>query len=141
MKTVTSLRCRYSIEYKDWIEQIFYSKLIATEHMFFQKELFTYHRVKKEWSHAEAECQKEGGHLASVLSEVVNDKLNDGIKYFWLGGRRESGEWRWSDNSSWGFTNWRKEYNTPTGDVCLYSHGYWEGRRCSETNHFKCKAD
>ena len=76
-----------------------------------------------------------------MLSEVVNDKLNDGIKYFWLGGRRESGEWRWSDNSSWGFTNWRKEYNTPTGDVCLYSHGYWEGRKCFETYSFKCKAD
>ena len=33
---------------------------------------FTLHTTQKTWSMAELDCQKEGGHLASVISEEVN---------------------------------------------------------------------
>ena len=66
-----------------------------------------------QWSEAEAECQKEGGHLPSVTSEEKDKELKQvgstipgyGAS-FWLGGKQESGVLTWSDNSTWEFTNW-----------------------------------
>ena len=80
-----------------WIEDVF---------------MFTYNYTLhttwpwKNWFEAEAECQRGGGHLASATSEEVNqmlkqvaDKTMTGGNFVWLGGRKEFGEWSWSDIS------------------------------------------
>ena len=58
-----------------------------------------FHPEKKEslkWADAEAECQKAGGHLASVTTEEVNEALKrlTGHRFPWVGGSKESGKWR-----------------------------------------------
>ena len=71
---------------------------------------FTLHTTRKTWSEAESDCEKEGGHLASVTSEEVNQVVTNVAgddNRIWLGGkgRKEDGELTWSDKSTWGFTN------------------------------------
>ena len=68
------------------------------------------HNEKKTWLEAEAVCQQEGGHLASVASEKENEALRKaagGNKYIWLGAKQESGVMSWSDESLWGsYSKW-----------------------------------
>ena len=89
-------------EEEGWIEQLIYNEIKEGERATPYK--LTLHTAEKSWPDAEDECQKEGGHLALVSSEEVNEELTriSGREYVWLGGRRESGKWSWSDNSTWG---------------------------------------
>ena len=69
--------------------------------------MYTLHTAERTQTEAEAECQRGGGHLASVASEEVNELLRRvaGSEYFvWLGARKESGVWGWTDNSAWEYT-------------------------------------
>ena len=54
---------------------------------------------------AELDCQREGGHLASVTSEEVNEMVKNVAvdNIVWLGGKKVQGKWTWSDNSTWGY--------------------------------------
>ena len=80
-------------------------------------------REKKTWGDAEATCQHEGGHLASVQSENENTLLDDGS--LWLGGKdEEDGVWKWSDGTKWKFTAWDLDYDSNGDD------GYEEGTHC-----------
>ena len=99
---------------------------------------FTLHKTKKTWFEAESDCQKVGGHLASVASleenQVVRNVMCD--DYVWLGGKKTLGEWSWSDNSTWGFTDWTYS----NGGDCLQSlEGRWKAIDCSETRSFICQ--
>ena len=84
------------------------------------------HTEERTWTEAEAECQKEGGHLASVASKEVNEELHRLAGTYrnsvLLGGKQKSGVWSWSDNSSWGYTNWG--YN---GSECYIRLGWSSG--------------
>ena len=68
------------------------------------------HTEKKTWPEAEAVCQQEGGHLASVASEEENEALRKAggdNRYIWLGAKQESGVMSWSDESLWGsYSKW-----------------------------------
>ena len=48
---------------------------------------FTLHATDKTWTDAESTCQKEGGHIASVMSEEVNKVVKKVApsKNVWLG--------------------------------------------------------
>ena len=102
---------------------------------------FTFHTIRKNWSEAESHCQKEGGHLASVISEEVNQVLANVAsgKYVWLGGRRKDGEWTWSDNSTWGHTNW-ESISGSRNCVRLYS-GTWVNVACTNKYEFFCQTN
>ena len=84
--------------------------------------LFIFHGQKRNWSEAEAICQTEGGHLVSVTSKELDlmlKRVSAGQK-IWLGGKKESnGEWSWSDNSTWEYTNWKFGGGGDGG--CVYS--------------------
>ena len=103
---------------------------------------FTLHTTKKTWSEAESECQKEGGHLASVTSEEVNQVVAEvaGGNGVWLGGRgrKKGGELTWSDKSTWGYTNFE---DTPSDGDCVRSYnGEWNVRSCTwEFLYFVCQ--
>ena len=88
-------------------EQEFHRNYLWIEDVF----LYTLHAERKEWSEAEAECQREGGHLASATSQEVENMLmrvesggdsesfdnaysnsiTHGHRFVWLGGRKELG--------------------------------------------------
>ena len=97
---------------------------------------FTLHTTEKTWSEAESECQKEGGHLASVTSEEVNQAVKnvaDGNRV-WLGGRgrKEDGELTWSDKTTWGYTNWKDSFSFSDGDCVRTYEGKWFTDSCSK---------
>ena len=119
-----------------WIEEVVYSKLTAKDFTLFQKKLYTYHTSHKSWTQAEAECQREGGHLASVLSEEVNEKVKNEsrTRFFWLGGRKEFKKWSWSDGSDWTFTKWEKGFPTDAENRCVLSNGKWQEKPCDYLN-------
>ena len=50
---------------EDWVEEV---SLLPT---------FTLHTTEKTWLEAESYCQREGGHLASVTTEEVNQVLEN----------------------------------------------------------------
>ena len=102
---------------------------------------FTFYTTGKTWAEAESDCQKEGGHLASVTSEEVNLLIKNvtGDKSVWLGGRKELGEWTWSDKSIWGFTKWAGPMFTDC--LSLSRYGSWYADECSEKYEFICQKD
>ena len=75
----------------------------------------------KTWEDAEATCQSDGGHLASVHSEREQLQLTAqyGKLSFWIGGRRPawSWAWSWSDGSPWGYT--RLNLDNRHSGLCL----------------------
>ena len=124
-------------EEKGWIEQIGNTAIPYN---------YTLHKTEKTWTEAEAECQKEGGHLASVTSEEVNKelrRLGASTSYFWVGGRKESGLLSWSDKSAWGYTNYESGGNAEH-DHCIKmdtDYGTWSGRTCASTFDFICQVE
>ena len=80
-------------EEEGWIEQLIYNEIKEGERATPYK--LTLHTAEKSWPDAEDECQKEGGHLALVSSEEVNEELEEYLvesMFGWEeGGSRASG--------------------------------------------------
>ena len=113
---------------KGWTEQVFYKELKEKKFTLFQEKIYTLHRAEKKWAEAEAECQRGGGHLASVTSEKVNEEVSRlaSTSSIWLGGKTELGKWSWSDNSSWRYTKWNSGQGDGGDGSCAgMSHGGW----------------
>ena len=89
----------------------------------------------RSWTAAEAECQKEGGHLASVASKEVDDELYrvGRSSWFWLGGKQESSVLSWSDNSTWGYTNWDRDPGS-SGDDFFIKKSWYDGTWYASTS-------
>ena len=118
-------------EEEGWIEEI---NLLPT---------FTFHPTPKTWSKAELACQKEGGHLASVTSDEVNQAVKNVARghWVWLGGRKKSEKWTWSDNSVWGYSKFVNE----KGDCVKFSgrwgteSGKWRKGSCMDKFGYVCQ--
>ena len=101
----------------------------------------------KNWTDAEAECQRGRGHLASVTTEYLDkilsrmaDSYGVSQKGVWLGGRQIMWEWNWSDNSPWGFNNWREGVEHSRYEACVESFdGRWKDDFCTEEKEFICQ--
>ena len=109
--------------------------------------VYTLHTSKKEWQEADDVCQREGGQLISVISEPVDEIVKKLARltttttwYIWLGGRKKYGHWMWSDNSTWGFTNWHMGQQVGD-DCCVYSLSdeKWFDETCTESHKFICQ--
>ena len=95
-------------------------------------QCFLWSDDQKYWDDAERFCQEEGGHLASVASEEVNEylskKKNEKRSFDrWLGGsdKEREGTWNWSDGSPWNFTKWSKNQpSNGTEEHCLKYIGH-----------------
>ena len=106
---------------------------------------------------AEAFCQKEGGHLASANSRVIEayiSKEKDKRKlsslhsqHLWIGGsdKEKEGVWKWSDGSPWNYTRWNKHQPSSDGvspdEDCLQYYQFaekWSDRPCSDEGNFVC---
>ena len=103
-----------------------------------QVTIYTFHTTKQSWPDAEADCQTEGGHLASVTSEEVNQVVREmaGGNVTWLGGRKELGEWTWSDNETWGYESWNESSN---GHCAQSTKGKWHATSCKNIYQFICQ--
>ena len=85
------------------------------EVVYWEGPKFKLHTKGKSWTEAEAHCQAEGGHLASVVSEGKQEEVMaeaGTMGYVWLGGsdQKEEGGWQWTDGSQWAYTNWEAGY-------------------------------
>lgn len=64
------------------------------------------------WTDAENYCVQNGGELASITSQEEWDQVQaliraDGRGIFWIGGRRDSsGNFTWTDGSTFSFSSW-----------------------------------
>ena len=58
----------------------------------------------------------------------------------WLGGRKESGQWTWSDNSSWKYSKWNDDQSGEEDGKCvnLYEGEFWHDD-CSDKLEFFCQ--
>ena len=101
------------------------------------------------WSAAEAHCQKEGGHLASVLTEEEQEEVRlvaEGQEV-WLGGsdQEQEGVWQWADGSPWYFNKWRTASGEPNGkefENCVnFQNGDWLDIDCIQTKNFICQSN
>ena len=120
----------------------------------FQSSCYFWATNKKSWADAEDFCQQEGGHLASIPTEDVNNFVweemeRQGQNHFWIGGSdlEEEGVWNWNDCSLWNFTFWEAgEPNNNNGEQhCLQhwahhfydAHG-WDDYECETEKPFVC---
>ena len=78
-----------------------------------------FHKREKVWAEAEAKCQREGGHLASIVTkyeQLLTSDASEG-KSVWIGGtdQDQEGVWQWTDGSPWNETFWRDKYGGRRG--------------------------
>ncbi|XP_026182060.1 C-type lectin-like [Mastacembelus armatus] len=88
------------------------------------------------WLDAQKNCLRQGGWLTSVrdakeyavIQKVITDAKGTGL--IWLGGHdvTEEGKWKWTDGTSFTYTNWAPERpdNYQGNEDCL--HIFTEGR-------------
>ncbi|KAH7702254.1 macrophage mannose receptor 1-like protein, partial [Aphelenchoides avenae] len=72
---------------------------------------YAFFKSLSNWTYAEQQCQRVGGHLASVHDSDANtfmQKYSDAYPLHWLGGRKVDGVWSWTDGSPWDCTNWAR---------------------------------
>ena len=134
-----------------WLEQLTYKEVKEGEPA--TPYNYTLYKAEKTWPEAEEECKRDGGHIASVTSKELDEKLI-GVaagKLVWYGGRRQSGKWSWSDDSTWEYTKWHvnifsREPAQPDGgdDSCVVSRGKhgWFDEPCTQSSFpFICQVE
>lgn len=59
------------------------------------------------WNEAKEQCEKMGGHLATIASAAESDFVQSLApeKRAWLGGKLTGAQWAWVDGSPWEFEN------------------------------------
>merc|ERR1719222_789336 len=96
----------------------------------FGDHCYFYGTDMKSWFKAEEYCKEEGGHLASVNTNAIENYVLDGLKNrglnkAWFGGNdiEDEGIWKWTDHTSWEFTNWGpQEPNNLNGNEDCLEH-------------------
>ena len=105
--------------------------------------------MSKTWDQSEEFCKGKGAHLASVTSKATDDYIaaESKDKYTWIGGsdKESEGDWKWSDGSSWEFTNWGiisrvQQPNNRHNHHCLeYVQDWkWNDNHCNLMRNFLC---
>ena len=121
-----SLHIELEVNTREELDEVFFSPL-RKEQSASAEKIYTFHKTEMKWTEAEAECQKSGGHLASVTSKEVNEVLERLAKpqagipqQVWLGGKKGFGNWTWSDGSPWGeFTKWSPGWEWAGDGACV----------------------
>ena len=114
---------------------------------YWQGSKYKLYRESKTWPDAEATCQEEGGHLASVLSEGDQEELRAAMgkeDLMWTGATKQEGVLRWSDGSPLGYHNWAADYGNKQDNYnCIYMSKYydfkWSDTSCTFTRPFLCQ--
>ena len=96
---------------------------------------------------------KTNSDLASVTCQEIHNYIQarvntlDWKSCFWVGGTDKEENWRWTDGSTWNFTQWSKHDNQPNNsggkEDCLQifhpkpTEG-WNDNVCQEKFKFVC---
>ena len=113
---------------------------------------FLWSKLQLSWAEAEDVCKNQGGHLASLTSEALKEKISDDFKTkpnaqtsMWIGGKKdkdEDGLWKWSDCSSWNSEASSKPLKEEATGNCLefLRDGVddWGANDCAKENYFLC---
>uniref|UniRef100_A0A914D563 C-type lectin domain-containing protein n=1 Tax=Acrobeloides nanus TaxID=290746 RepID=A0A914D563_9BILA len=104
------------------------------------------------WLDAEAKCVLQGGHLTSIVDAFHNGFVDTQIQNLfynvneaWLGGNTilTPGNWTWSDNTTFKYTNWAKGQAANNQNTCMtmnYDVGNWYSKDCNTVElPFVCK--
>lgn len=64
------------------------------------------------WSHAEKQCNKQGGTLVSIYDwhtnlAVLHILRVHSSQWYWIGAPNRTGKWSWSNGGAFNFSNWR----------------------------------
>ena len=108
--------------------------------------------VSKTWDESEEICKGKGAHLASVTSKATDDYITaeSRDKFTWIGGsdKESEGTWKWSDGSTWEFTNWgtigrnrvQQPNNRPNQHCLEYQREDWKwnDNHCNTQRNFVC---
>lgn len=130
-----------------WEERVSYIESNDYKFIIFKGMKYASHPNRKNWTDAEAECQRDGGHLASVSSEEIAEELKNAFSLpSWIGGRRVLSKWSWSDKTTWKFTNWAQGHPYQRDDWCTvvagrFHNGKWEDYDCSIKEPFICQVE
>ncbi|XP_061438618.1 C-type lectin LmsL-like isoform X2 [Rhineura floridana] len=126
--------------------------------LFYEGNCYGYFSDKKCWKEAEEECQKQGSHLASILSKQECCHLRRYLSKFlpdgdvWIGLHNpqkdpRSTSWQWSDGLVFDHTEWspgQPNNYGEAGEFCVElwrSTGFkrWNDEVCRRKNSFVCK--
>nr|XP_034958129.1 dromaiocalcin-1-like [Zootoca vivipara] len=123
----------------------------------FQGKCYGYFHREVSWQNAENECQRQGGHLASILDRKEHNAVarflqqaqrwdDDEDVWFGLSIPDRSKSWAWADGSPMSYTAWEKYKSYPAlkGEHCAVldeSSGFmlWDNDSCYDRNPFICK--
>ena len=77
----------------------------------------------KSWEEARSACQESDADLASITNEETNAFLSTlTTESSWIGGYKDSNnDWKWSDGSTWGYTNWCRGQPDGTGQHLIFN--------------------
>ena len=101
------------------------------------------------WAQQQYHCNSIGGHLASIPNEETNDFFLSLIKEStFMGGRKVSLQWTWTDETSFTYTNWASGEASGDGlvmellkGVQWAPDGTWNDVPESEVKHALCQKD
>ena len=99
------------------------------------------------WAQQQYHCNSIGGHLASIPNEETNAFFLSLMKEStFMGGRKVSLQWTWTDGTSFTYMNWAS--GEPSGDGLVIElvkghgslpNGTWNDVPESETKHALCQ--
>ena len=106
-----------------------------------QYALFT---IRKTWKDAEAQCQKVGGHLASIRNQEEQTEVEKVLgssesTKVWIGLKQRRNEvYEWNDGSEMNFTKWGNTHWKPCGYM---RYGSWFSSSCTSSyrNRYLCQ--
>lgn len=89
----------------------------------FNGNYYYVYKDKMSWEAAKETCESLGGHLVTITSASEQDFIEKMAKErncnYWLGGYRNSDDWRWVTGETWKFTAWNS--NNP---YSMYDDNY-----------------
>ncbi|XP_780522.4 uncharacterized protein LOC575010 [Strongylocentrotus purpuratus] len=100
------------------------------------------------WGNAQAYCETQGGHLASIADSGVNSHIASVMSgyskaHIGITDTESDGTWAWWDGSSLSYTNWNS--GEPNGNFAtncggMYSSGTWDDYPCTTSMVSVCRA-
>lgn len=114
---------------------------------------YEFEKFKRQWSYAEDDCKRKGGHLASIENADENRLLNGYVKSYghntWIGlhDRRNEEHFEWTSGDSLVYENWkpgRKDSSEHFTQDCVSVNAntsQWDDEICSNYYAYICKFD
>ncbi|RVE62772.1 hypothetical protein OJAV_G00160950 [Oryzias javanicus] len=97
------------------------------------------------WDKSQENCTKNGGSLAVITSQKVQNYLSqEGYLNYWVGLKQQESEWKWVDNNMLEKSYWR---SSPGDGDCalLFSRDSaaknWGKASCSSASYYICQIE